>query len=194
MREYMVANIRYPRLHAHTHSYAYAHVHTYAFTPRENATRVHIHCKAQGSDLYIRKKKTRGCLFSSPRRDSSRSRRGSRKSSPRKRFRRSASNVAAPTTGKVSKLYSGLRISRISIPYYTTYYLTQTSSRGLLLPRPPLHPPFFSTPLTHPTDFSTQVPSPHLPLNTLNSPGESLSHARPGASEFRDSHSVITYN
>jgi len=42
----------------------------------------------------------------------------------------SASNVEAPTTGKVSKLYSGLRISRISIPYYTTYYLTQTSSRS----------------------------------------------------------------
>lgn len=39
-------------------------------------------------------------------------------------------HVAAPTTGKVSKLYSGLRISRISIPYYTTYYLTQASSRA----------------------------------------------------------------
>lgn len=38
-------------------------------------------------------------------------------------------NVAASMTGKVSKLYSGLRISRISIPYYTTYYLTQASPR-----------------------------------------------------------------
>ena len=43
------------------------------------------------------------------------------------------SNDGAPTTGKVSKLYSGLHICESLIPNYTTYYLTQASPLSLHL-------------------------------------------------------------
>lgn len=43
------------------------------------------------------------------------------------------SDVGAPTTGKVSKLYSGFHICNYTLlqfPYYTTYYLTQASPQS----------------------------------------------------------------
>lgn len=161
-----IANICYllPLTHSHAHTYMYTHLH------QEKIPRVRIHVRRKAPPIYTfackkkgkkRKRETRGC-FPPPRRDSFRSRRGSR-GSPRGRFRAFSSNVVAPTTGKVSKLYSGLRISRISIPYYTTYYLTQTSSRGLLLLRPPLRPPFFSSlALNSPDRLFRQVASSRL--------------------------------
>lgn len=195
IRRGTVANITLPSpsppLHAHTHACTHIHiVYTYAFTPRENATRTRIHVRRKAPSIciiLIRVKKNKGGCFLL---------RGEIPPAPAARVARAflvgavpcgVSNVAAPTTGKVSKLYSGLRISRISIPYYTTYYLTQTSSRSA-------SPPSSVAPsavLLLALNFATrptfrQVASPHLPL-TLKLTGRTFLSTR--CTRIRDSHS-----
>jgi len=169
---------------ARTRTYTHTHTHiTRTHLHQEKMPRVCIHVRRKASaDLYIRARKTREVVSSSAERFLPPAVRRSREC-PRERFHAAPSNVAAPTTGKVSKLYSGLRISRISIPYYTTYYLTQTSSRSASPPSSaaPSAVLLLSLSTRHPTDFSTgrlaSSPS-HAQLTRAN-----LSRARFGALE-----------